>query len=192
MCAKNCPSQIRAKGKWAEFKSLLGQASSGGGTSTGGGTTTATLSTTYNTGLYAVTVPSLNIRSGPGVNHGMVGAIKDKGTYTITEIQNGSWGRLKSGVGWINCDKAYCKRVGNAPSSTPSTPSASGAFQVRVSINDLNIRTGAGTNYAVTGAKTGKGTFTIVETKSGTGSKEGWGCLKSGAGWIALDFATRV
>jgi len=194
VCAKNCPSKIRAKNKWAEFKSLLGQASSGGGTPSGGGTATpSTPSTpsTYKTGLYAVAVADLNIRSGPGTNHGVVGVIKDKGTYTITEIKNGSWGKLKSGAGWINVDKAYCKRVGDATSATPPS-GGSGTFQVKVSIDDLNIRTGAGTNYAVTGAKTGKGTFTIVETKSGTGSKAGWGRLKSGAGWIALDCATRI
>ena len=65
-------------------------------------------------------------------------------------------------------------------------------FLVRVSINDLNIRKGAGTNYARTGKYTGKGVFTIVEVKSGTGSAKGWGRLKSGAGWIALDYAARI
>ena len=38
----------------------------------------------------------------------------------------------------------------------------------------------------------GKGTFTIVETRSGQGSKAGWGKLKSGAGWISLDYCKRV
>ena len=65
-------------------------------------------------------------------------------------------------------------------------------FLVRISINDLNIRKGAGTNYARTGKYTGKGVFTIVEVKSGTGSAKGWGRLKSGAGWIALDYASRA
>lgn len=65
-------------------------------------------------------------------------------------------------------------------------------FSVKVSINDLNIRTGAGTNYAKTGETTGKGTFTIVDVKEGKGSASGWGKLKSGAGWISLDFAERI
>lgn len=59
--------------------------------------------------------------------------------------------------------------------SFPATP-----FTVRVLIDDLNIRTGAGMGYAVTGHYTGKGTFTITEVK------DGWGKLKSGAGWIYL------
>ena len=65
-------------------------------------------------------------------------------------------------------------------------------FLVRVDINDLNIRMGAGTNYSRTGKYTGKGIFTIVEVKAGQGSASGWGRLKSGAGWIALDYAVRV
>lgn len=65
-------------------------------------------------------------------------------------------------------------------------------FLVRVSIPDLNIRKGPGTNYARTGIYTGKGTFTIMEVRSGQGSTAGWGRLKSGAGWISLDYGKRL
>lgn len=37
-----------------------------------------------------------------------------------------------------------------------------------------------------------KGVFTITEVKSGTGSTAGWGKLKSGAGWISLDYCKRL
>ena len=47
-------------------------------------------------------------------------------------------------------------------------------------------------NYASTGQFTGIGTFTIVEESSGQGSVKGWGRLKSGAGWVSLDFALKV
>ena len=70
--------------------------------------------------------------------------------------------------------------------------SAGVPFSVQVDILDLNIRTGAGTNYAKTGEKTGKGVFTIVEVKAGQGASAGWGRLKSGAGWISLDYVTRL
>ena len=45
---------------------------------------------------------------------------------------------------------------------------------------------------AKTGETTGKGVFTIVEVKAGQGASVGWGRLKSGAGWISLDYATRL
>ena len=65
-------------------------------------------------------------------------------------------------------------------------------FTVKVSVPDLNIRKGAGTDTAKTGKFTGIGVFTIVEVKNGKGAVKGWGKLKSGAGWISLDFASRV
>lgn len=65
-------------------------------------------------------------------------------------------------------------------------------FLARVTIPNLNIRKGAGTNTSKTGKYTGIGTFTIVKVRSGVGSNAGWGKLKSGAGWISLDYCTRV
>lgn len=65
-------------------------------------------------------------------------------------------------------------------------------YLVKVDITNLNIRKGPGTNYSRTGSFTGKGVFTIVEVKDGEGSNSGWGRLKSGAGWICLDYTNRV
>lgn len=108
------------------------------------------------------------------------------------EVKNG-WGRLKSGAGWIYLENpSYC----TVQSSGSGGSSSSGSFLVQVSATDLNIRNGQGTNYGTTGKYTGKytgkGTFTIVENRSGQDSKTGWGKLKSGAGWISLDYCKRV
>ena len=68
-------------------------------------------------------------------------------------------------------------------------------YLVKVSISDLNIRKGPGTNYAKTGKYTGKGVFTIVEEADGQGASR-WGLLKSYQknrdGWISLDYGKRV
>lgn len=64
-------------------------------------------------------------------------------------------------------------------------------FLVKVEISNLNIRTGPGTNYEKTGKFIEPGTYTIVQTMAGPGSKSGWGKLKSNAGWISLDFVTK-
>lgn len=54
-----------------------------------------------------------------------------------------------------------------------------------------NIRKGPGTNYAKKG-KVKKGeVYTIMEIKSGRGAVRGWGRLKSGAGWVSLDFLAK-
>lgn len=60
-------------------------------------------------------------------------------------------------------------------------------FLVKVEINNLNIRE----LPTIKSNKRGKmpvGTFTIIEVKPGEGSKKGWGKLKSGRGWISLDY----
>lgn len=83
----------------------------------------------------------------------------------------------------------------SATTSTNKTTATTGSkvpFKVRVDITNLCVRKGPGTNYAKTGKHTGRGVFTITETKSGKGSTAGWGKLKSGAGWISLDYAKRV
>ena len=87
--------------------------------------------------------------------------------------------------------------VAYAPSATKDetetkTEAAFEPYRVRIRITNLNIRKGPGTDYAKTGKFTGKGVFTIVEVKSGQGSTAGWGRLKSGAGWISLDYATKL
>lgn len=74
----------------------------------------------------------------------------------------------------------------------PATPAVKVPFLVRVSISDLNIRKGPGTNYDKTGRYTGKGVFTIMEVQPGQGSAEGWGRLKSGAGWISLSYCQKL
>ena len=60
---------------------------------------------------------------------------------------------------------------------------------VEGAISDLYIRKGPGTNYGKNGFCP-KGVYTIVETKSAGGYT--WGRLKSGAGWIALEYAKRL
>ena len=64
-------------------------------------------------------------------------------------------------------------------------------YRVRVSIPDLNIRKGPGTNYDKVGYYTGVGVFTIVAEADGKGASR-WGKLKSGAGWISLDYGKRI
>ncbi|NNJ28679.1 phage tail tip lysozyme [Lacrimispora defluvii] len=123
--------------------------------------------------------------------HGPVGPATKKGSkFTVAALVTLAGGskmyKLKSGL-YITASEKYVKFTKTETKTESNVP-----FKVRVDITDLNIRTGAGTNYAKTGEKTGKGVFTITEVKEGKGSDAGWGRLKSGAGWISLDYATRI
>ena len=64
-------------------------------------------------------------------------------------------------------------------------------YLVKVEVPDLNIRKGPGTNYDKTGKYTGIGVFTIVAEADGEGATK-WGKLKSGAGWISLDYGKKI
>ena len=74
--------------------------------------------------------------------------------------------------------------------AAPAAPASGVPYQVKVTVPDLRIRTGPGTNYNPAGTIK-PGTYTIVSEATGTGASA-WGKLRSGAGWIALDYARRV
>lgn len=67
---------------------------------------------------------------------------------------------------------------------TVSTPSFK-SYTVVVNTSALNIRKGPGMDNPVSGIIRDRGTYTIVEEKNG------WGKLKSGAGWISLAYCKK-
>ena len=81
---------------------------------------------------------------------------------------------------------------------TGKNPGLQAAFQpylVRISIPDLNIRKGPGTDKGKTGKYTGIGCFTIVDEADGQGASR-WGLLKAYAkdrnGWVSLDYCEKI
>lgn len=59
-------------------------------------------------------------------------------------------------------------------------------YIVSITTDVLNVRNGAGTNYKINTQVRKHQLYTIVDEKNG------WGKLKSGAGWISLDYTKRV
>ena len=111
-----------------------------------------------------------------------------------------SWADAKSQIGAYSslenakkaCKTGYSVFDANGVNIYTSKTTASAVpFKIKVAISDLNIRKGPGTKYART-KYIPVGVYTIIEVQSGTGSDKGWGRLKSGAGWISLDFCTKV
>lgn len=63
---------------------------------------------------------------------------------------------------------------------------------VKITVDNLRIRSTPGVGNNTTGKFTGPGTFAIIEIQNGSGSKSGWGKLQNGAGWICLDYVEMV
>ena len=93
-----------ANARWAGFKALVSQ-------KMGGSTASADQETSFKVRILD---DVLNIRKSAGVGYPITGVISNHGVYTIVEtktIGSAVWGRLKSGVGWINIGTKYVKRV---------------------------------------------------------------------------------
>lgn len=133
-----------------------------------------------------VLVSDLNIRKGAGMSHSVTGKYTGKGTFTIIEVKD-SWGKLKSGAGWIYLGNSKYVTIGKSTaSSSSSAASNSTSYKVKITASSLNVRKGAGTSYGIaTTVKKGQ-VYTIVATNGN------WGKLKSGAGWICLDYTEKV
>lgn len=150
-------------------------------------TTIAPVSTIINGGTptnYTVKVNTdvLNIRSGPGTMYSIVSQITSRGIYTIVAEENG-FGKLKSGIGWIDLNYTIknTETPSNATLSTPALP-----YTVKIIAETLNVRSGPGTEYPINRTVHSGSIYTIVEEQNGFGK------LKSGAGWISLKYIQKT
>lgn len=74
----------------------------------------------------------------------------------------------------------------SAPANKTTEPKNETAYTVKITATALNVRAGESTKYKVVATVKKGQTYTIVEEKNG------WGKLKSGAGWICLKYTERV
>lgn len=123
-----------------------------------------------------VTAKELNIRSGYSVRNSIVAKASKGEEYDIYEIK-GDWGRTNKG--WFNLD--YTTYKPNTVVNNSFKP-----YTVRINTASLNVRAGAGTSYKITTSVKKNQVYTIVEEKNG------WGKLKSGAGWIKLSYTKKA
>lgn len=140
--------------------------------------------------LVRVIIDDLNYRSEGSMNGTVLGQT-GKGVFTIMEVQN-DWGRLKSGASWIYLgNPEYCTIMNSVASEPAPEPSGDVPYLVKVTADVLNIRSGPGTDNGRVGSIRDHGVYTIVAESSGKGAML-WGKLKSGAGWISLDYTKKL
>lgn len=82
---------------------------------------------------------------------------------------------------------AWLKGTAQKPTEPAVKPTASNTnYRVRVTIKDLNIRTEPRVSNGNSKGYIKPGVYTIVQESNG------WGKLKSGAGWIKLSYTTKL
>lgn len=104
--------------------------------------------------------------------------LKGKHPYHLVAVKGGT----SNVYGWVDAEDIYEAQ----PHASEDEVEEFKPYLVKVTASALNIRKGAGTNYPVVGCIRDKGTYTIVAEDNG------WGKLKSGAGWISLAYTKRV
>ena len=130
--------------------------------------------------------------SGTGTTQATDNLYRVRKTWADAKSQVGAYKSLANAKRAVDSHPGYAAFDGTGKQVYPEPETSFQPYQVQVTTANLRIRTGPGTNYAATGGFTGAGVFTIVEESPGTGSTAGWGKLKSGAGWISLDYAKKI
>ena len=112
------------------------------------------------------------------------------------DVRSGNkvWSSFKSAISSYGKGEASSSSGSSSGSSSSSgsagTSSSGVPYKIKTTCDVLNIRAGAGTKYSVKGqikeTASQKKVYTIVEVHNG------WGKLKSGAGWISLAYTKKV
>ena len=150
-----------------------------GGSSTGSGSGTG--SSSYLTGT--VTATGLNVRAAAGTGSAIVGALK-KGDqvkiYAQTTVGNTVWGQTDTG--WVCMNYISLNGTSNGGSGSTGTVIATGTVK---SNTNLNVRSGAGTNYPRVGTITSGTAVNIYEKTTVNGME--WGRIGTNM-WVCLAY----
>ena len=142
----------------------------------GGSTTVKPPTSSQNGNTVKIVNDAIYVLNGPGPNYGIVQTVYKNEVFTIVDTNNG-YGKLKSGLGWIYL--GYTKPV-------TTNSSQSNAYTVKIVNAAIYILDAANVNANIVGTVYKNEVYTIVEVQNG------YGKLKSGAGWIYLGYTSRV
>jgi len=150
------------------------------------------------TGKVKLQSGKLNVRSGAGTNHSVVGYLSNGDKVEILETKKvgvTQWGRISKG--WISLTYVELDKTEEPkpepepepdpepdPKPEPEPEDETVTGKVAVSSGKLNIRSGPGTNYTVVGHLSAGDKVTITEQKTVGGVA--WG--KISKGWVCMTY----
>lgn len=177
---KNCPQTIRDKGLWNNFLQAV-QKYYGVTNSSSSSNTTNTVVPVFKVGQVVQFNGTKHYKSSDAIQGYICkpGKVKVNNVYRVGKSRHPYMVIAVSGggstaYGWVDATDLQEIAV---KTFMPYT--------VRVTANVLNVRSGPGTGYKITTSIKKNEVYTIVEEKNG------WGKLKSGAGWISLKYTKK-
>lgn len=145
----------------------------------GSDTSSGTTTTTGKTGV--VTGNGVNVRKAAGVNNARVTYLNKGAKVTVyeeTTVSNVKWGR-------IGTDQWICMTYVKLDSDSASSGTTTTGQNTGVVTTGLNVRSGAGTNYAKVGSLKSGDKVTIYETRTVGTTK--WGRIGTNR-WVSLTY----
>lgn len=87
--------------------------------------------------------------------------------------------------------KVNAKLGASGTSPAPDAPMSKVPYKVRITATDLRIRQSPNTDATIVQKAIAPGVYTIVSEATGKGATL-WGKLKSGLGWVSLDYCKKI
>lgn len=176
---KNCPQTIRDKGLWNNFLQAVQKYY--GATNSSSSSATNTVVPVFKVGQVVQFNGTKHYKSSDAIQGYICkpGKVKVNNVYRVGKSRHPYMVIAVSGggstaYGWV--DATDLQEI----ATTTFQP-----YTVKITANVLNVRSGPGTNYKVVTSIKKNEVYTIVEKKNG------WGKLKSGAGWISLKYTKK-
>lgn len=138
-------------------------------------------------GTYEVTASSLNVRAGAGTNYKSLGSLKKGTKITVTAKAKNGWYQFTYKGKKAYVSNKYVKKVTTTTKKTTTTNQKSGN-RYKVTVDGLNLRKGAGTNYkSITTIP--KDINVTVHSKKGT-----WSYVTAGKykGWVSNKYLKKT
>ena len=176
---KNCPQTIRDKGLWNNFLQAVQKYY--GATNSSSSSAINTVVPVFKVGQVVQFNGTKHYKSSDAIQGYICkpGKVKVNNVYRVGKSRHPYMVIAVSGggstaYGWV--DATDLQEI----ATTTFQP-----YTVKITANVLNVRSGPGTNYKVVTSIKKNEVYTIVEKKNG------WGKLKSGAGWISLKYTKK-
>ncbi|MCI1956496.1 MAG: SH3 domain-containing protein [Oscillospiraceae bacterium] len=167
-----------SNGQWAKvktasgrvgycFKQYLSYSGSGSGSASGASQT-------------AVTTVSLNMRTGPSLQNGILAVLAPRTSLKVIDNSNAQWVKVQmpnGRQGW--CYRSYLKISGSSGAAQPAAPAASGT--TATTTDYLHLRSGAGLGYGIVLTLSKGATATVLDNSNANwvkiltaSGKQGW------------------